>query len=72
MRQLCNLAYSILIENRSKPQIAQLEVILTPPESQAEALERQNREAMKQLEAQMGGAGMLIKPPARPRPKKKE
>lgn len=72
MRQICNLAYAILIENRTTPQIAELDVILSGPEDKEEMLEKQNVASMKELEARMGGAGMLIKPPpGGPRPKRK-
>lgn len=71
MRQICNLAYAILIENRTTAQIAELDVILSGPAEKEEMIERQNQEAMKQLSAQMGAAGMLIAPPpGGPRKKK--
>jgi hypothetical protein len=63
MRQICNLAYAILIENRTTAQIAELDVILSGPEDKEKMLERQNVVAMRELEAQMGGVGMLVKPP---------
>lgn len=63
MQQICNLVYAILIENRTTAQIAELDVLLSGPEDKEKMIERQNIEAMKQLEAQMGGAGMLIAPP---------
>jgi hypothetical protein len=67
MKQLCNLAYAILIENRTKPQIAELEVLLTEPTRKDEMIERQNAEAMKMLTGSLpGGMGLLV-----PFPKKK-
>lgn len=69
MRQICNLGYAMLIENKTPAQIAQLDVLLTPPEEKGKAIEDQNIAAMKELEARMGGTGALIMPPRRP-PKK--
>lgn len=63
MRQICNMAYAILIENRTTAQIAELDVMLSGPEDKEKMIERQNIAAMQQLQAQMGGAGALIQPP---------
>lgn len=67
MKQICNLAYALLLENRTKPQIAELEVLLSEPEKKEEMIDRQNAEAM----AGLGGFGMVVPKPsaAKPRPR---
>lgn len=68
MRQLCNLAYALLLENRTQVQIAELEMLLTEPVKKEELMERQNAEAMKELARRMPpGVGLLVPPPP-PRP----
>lgn len=68
MRQICNLAYALLVENRTKAQIAELEVLLSEPEKKEEMIDRQNAEAM----AGLAGFGMISPPPAGKRgPRKK-
>lgn len=60
MKQIAHFGYAILLENRTKPQIAELEVLLSEPEKKEEMIDRQNAEAM----AGLGGFG-LVPPPAR-------
>jgi hypothetical protein len=68
MRQVCNLAYAMLIEGRSKPQIAELEVMLTEPSKKDEMIQRQNAEAMEGLLALPQGGGLLVPMPRRDGP----
>lgn len=71
MKQICNFAYALLLENRTKPQIAELEVMLTEPDQKGEMIDRQNAEAMKAL----GMPGLIGPPPAgglRPRPPRRK
>lgn len=63
MRQLCNFAYALLIKDRTPPQIAELEVLLSEPQKREEMIDRQNAEAMKALTGMPGG---LLIPPRRP------
>lgn len=64
MRQIAHLGYAILLKDRTKVQIAELEVLLTEPEKKGEMIDRQNAEAMSAL----GGFG-LIPAPKRATPK---
>lgn len=67
MRQLCNLAYALLLENRTPAQVAELEMLLTEPVKKEELMERQNAEAMHELARLMPpGVGLLV-PPRPPR-----
>lgn len=66
MKQICHFAYALLLENRTKPQIAELEVLLSEPEKKAEMIDRQNAEAM----AGLGGFGMISPKPPRRRPER--
>lgn len=72
MRQICNLAYAILLENRTAPQIAELELLLTEPDKKVELMEKQNQESMKALARSLpAGVGLLMPPgglPRRPKP----
>jgi hypothetical protein len=69
MKQLCNLAYAVLLENRTPAQVAELEMLLTEPVKKAELMEQQNAEAMKELQRRMPpGVGLI--PPPRPPDKK--
>jgi len=60
MKQIAHFGYALLLENRTKPQIAELEVLLTEPDKKAAMIDRQNAEAM----ATLGGFGMI-----RPKPR---
>ena len=63
MRQLCNLAYAVLRENRTPAQLAELEMLLTDPKEKAELMEKQNAESMKELgRALPPGVGLLFPP----------
>jgi hypothetical protein len=67
MKQLCNLAYALLLENRTPAQVAELEMLLTEPVKKEELMERQNQEAMKELQRRMPpGVGLLVPPPPPP------
>ncbi len=67
MKQICNLAYALLIENRTKVQIAELEVMLTEPERKDEMIQRQNQESMNVF-AGAAPMGLLVPMPTRRRP----
>jgi hypothetical protein len=70
MRQICNLAYALLRENRTEAQLAELEMLLTEPDQKAELMERQNQESMRALQAALPpGVGLLVPPGAKPKPK---
>jgi hypothetical protein len=63
MREICNLVYFILSDGKTTAQKAELDVLLTDPAEKEKMIARQNAEAMKAL----GGMGMLMPPPARPK-----
>ena len=68
MKQLCNLAYALLLENRTEAQRAELEMLLTEPIGKEELMEKQNQDAMRELERRMPpGVGLLIPPGAKPK-----
>jgi len=70
MKQLCNLAYALLLENRTEAQKAELEMLLTEPIGKEELMEKQNQAAMRELERRMpSGLGLLIPPGAKPKSK---
>ena len=70
MRQLCNLAYAVLLENRTTAQIAELEMLLTEPIKKEKLMEKQNEEAMRELARRMPpGIGLLVPPGAKRKPK---
>lgn len=63
MQQLCNLAYALLLENRTTAQIAELEMMLTEPVDKEKLMEKQNQEAMRELGRRMPpGLGLLVPP----------
>jgi hypothetical protein len=66
MKQLCNLAYAVLLENRTPAQVAELEMLLTEPIKKAELMEKQNADAMKELQRRMPPGVGLIAPPRPP------
>lgn len=70
MRQICNLGYALLRENRTVPQLAELEMLLTEPDKKAELVEKQNAESMRALARSLpAGVGLLMPLPSVP-PKK--
>lgn len=58
----------MLVENRSKPQIAELEMLLTEPTQKDEMIQKQNEEAMRDLALRGPQGGLLVPlPPRRPK-----
>jgi hypothetical protein len=58
------VVYAFLADGRNEQQLRELDMALAPTEDDAQALvDQANMEAMKQLQAQMGG----LAPPRRPR-----
>lgn len=65
MEQICNLVYFTLTDGKSRPEIAELEVLLSDPKDKETMISRQNEIAMEQLMS-MGGLGMLAPSPSPP------